>query len=275
MVHRSRFFTFLQPPPRASRSRQGDHAATRARPLSDPTATDLVAKSVRPSRRTSATAFTAAPPQADDPLLAFAPYLHPRPRRNSITPARQRAFISTLAATGIVTQAARSIGVSLEALYKLRRLAGAEGFAAAWEAALDHGVARLEDCALALALEGEEVPIVSGGAILGWHKRRNVSLIQFLLRQRRSGRFAAGLRDAGELGPGHRAYDKLRAEWQAEHDAGRERRYPAWKAEFDRHILAMRARMWDDWEARQARRKEPLEPPDGPPEIPFHVSLPP
>jgi len=176
---------------------------------------DLVAKSVRPSRRTSATAFrAAAPPAADDPLLGFAPYLHPHPRRNSITPAKQRAFISELAATGIVTQAARGIGVSLEALYKLRRLAGAEGFAGAWEAALDCGVARLEDCALSLALEGEEVPIVSGGAILGWHRKRNVSLIQFLLRQRRAGRFRAENVGYAALRPGHPVYERLRAEWQ-------------------------------------------------------------
>ena len=87
---------------------------------------DLIPTSPRPSRRTSATAFAAAAPDADDPLLGFAPYLHPHPWRNSITPAQQRAFIAALAATGIVTQAARSIGVSLEALYKLRRLAGAE-----------------------------------------------------------------------------------------------------------------------------------------------------
>ena len=112
--------------PSTLRQAQGSGRAERTEPLE--------CGSVRPSRRTSATAFTAAPPGADDPLLAFAPYLHPRPRRNSITPAKQRAFISTLAATGIVTQSARSIGVSLEALYKLRRLAGAEGFAAAWEA---------------------------------------------------------------------------------------------------------------------------------------------
>ena len=92
-----------------------------------PASSSLVSTSVNPSHRTSATAFSAAPPDPDDPLLNFAPYLHPRPRRNSITPDKQRAFIATLAATGIVTQAARSIGVSLEALYKVRRLGGERG----------------------------------------------------------------------------------------------------------------------------------------------------
>ncbi|WP_231680592.1 hypothetical protein [Citromicrobium sp. WPS32] len=52
-------------------------------------------------------AYPDTEPEADDPLLAFAPYIHPHPRPNSITPERQRRFIATLAVTGIVTQAAR------------------------------------------------------------------------------------------------------------------------------------------------------------------------
>ena len=108
---------------------------------------------------TSAVAYTGPEPDADDPLLSFAPYLHPHPRSNSITPERQRRFIATLAATGIVTQAARESsfclplrymrqrGKGMEALYKLRARPGAQGFAAAWDAALERGVQRLEDCA--------------------------------------------------------------------------------------------------------------------------------
>ncbi|GEM_PF-2272927 len=103
-------------------------------------------------------AYTGPEPDADDPLLSFAPYLHPHPRSNSITPERQRRFIATLAATGIVTQAARESsfclplrymrqrGKGMEALYKLRARPGAQGFAAAWDAALERGVQRLEDC---------------------------------------------------------------------------------------------------------------------------------
>jgi len=40
----------------------------------------------------------------------------------------------------------RRRGKSMEALYRLRAKPGAEGFAAAWDAALEHGVQRLEDC---------------------------------------------------------------------------------------------------------------------------------
>jgi hypothetical protein len=164
-----------------------------------------------PRQATSAVAYEAEPPAPDDPLLNFAPVPHVAPRKNSITPDRQRAFIAALAASGIVTQAALEIGASLEALYKLRNRPGAEGFRAAWEAALDRGIARLEDCALARALEGEERPIVSGGKLLGWWTRYDNSLVQFLLRQRRPERYAPA-----EAGPGHPLYERIRAEVLAE-----------------------------------------------------------
>ena len=167
----------------------------------------------RPSRRTSRTAFTAEPPDPADPLLGFAPYLHPAPRRNSITPERQRAFIAALAATGIVTQAARSIGASLEALYKLRNMPGAEGFAAAWEAAIDRGIARLEDCALERAIAGEERIVVRGGEVVATWRRYDTALLMFLLRQRRSARFAASGGHFANLRAGHPVYEELRRQW--------------------------------------------------------------
>jgi len=193
---------------------------------------------VRPSRRTSRTAFAGDLPDADDPLLGFAPYVHAKPRRNSITPDRQRAFIAALAATGIVTQAARSIGASLEALYKLRHRPGAEGFSAAWEMAIDRGVARLEDCALELAIRGEELPIVSGGKLLGTYRKHNVALIRFLLQQRRAWRWNAELVALSALKPGHPVYERLRAEWQGE------------DGQSDAEVLASIDQMIDEMRAR-------------------------
>ncbi len=146
-----------------------------------------------PRQGTSRTAFVAEPPAEDDPLLSFQPYLHKQPRRNSITPDRQRKFIAALAATGIVKQAAREIGASLEALYKLRHRPGAEGFANAWEEAIDAGIARLEDCALERALLGEERPVVSAGKLVTTYTRYDTQLLLllFLLRQRRGRRYGA------------------------------------------------------------------------------------
>lgn len=193
--------------------------STRSQQTDQPAA--LTCTSPRPSRRTSRTAFKAEPPKPDDPLLGFAPYLDKQPRSNAITPDRQRAFIPALAATGIVTQAAREIGVSLEALYKLRGRAGAEGFSASWDAAIDRGVARLEDCAVELALRGEEVPIASGGKLLGTYRKHNFAHIRFMLSQRRGERYgqsgAAG-HEAGAIVPGTPAYHKLRERWRAEYE---------------------------------------------------------
>ena len=137
-------------------------------------------------------AFAGEAPGEDDPLLAFEPYKHKAPRRNSITPERQRGFVMALAASGIVTQAAREVGVSLEALYRLRAMPGAEAFAAAWEGALDRGMARLEDCALERAIQGEERVIINNGKVVGRWRRYDTQLLIFLLRQRRPARFHDG-----------------------------------------------------------------------------------
>ncbi|PKB25867.1 hypothetical protein B0I00_1074 [Novosphingobium kunmingense] len=177
--------------------------------------------SVRPARRTSRAAFCGDPPPGDDPLLGFAPYVHAAPRRNSITPDRQRAFIAALAASGIVTQAARAIGASLEALYRLRALPGAEQFAAAWEAAVERGLARLEDCAVELALRGEELPIVSGGRLLGTYRKHNFAHIRFMLSQRRPDRYGpkGGPVSLADLPPDDPGLLRLKARWRAEWEA--------------------------------------------------------
>ena len=152
--------------------------------------------------------------QADDPLLGFAPYIHKAPRRNSISPERQRRFVEALAASGIVTQAARVIGASLEALYRLRHQPGAEQFSGAWDQAIDRGMARLEDCALERALVGEERPVVRNGEIVGSWRYHDTRLLMFLLRQRRGERFQT--EHARALKPGMAEYERLKSEWKAE-----------------------------------------------------------
>lgn len=167
------------------------------------------------SRRTSAVAKVNRERdvalQADDPLLGFAPYQHKAPRRNSISPERQRKFIAALAASGIVTQAARMIGASLEALYRLRHQPGAEDFSRAWDEAIDRGMARLEDCALERALAGEERLIVRDGQVVARWRKLDTALLMFLLRQRRSARFVPD--GQVKLKPGHPEYERLHRLW--------------------------------------------------------------
>ena len=195
----------------------------------------------RPYKRTSAAAFQADPPDADDPLLSFAPYVHEAPRRNSLTPERQQAFIAALAASGIVTQAAREIGASLEALYKLRNRKGAEGFAAAWELALDRGLARLQDCALERAIQGEERPVLTRSGEVGasW-TRYDTGLITFLLRQGRGGRLAG--KEQADIEPGGPVYERLKREWEEERQRRQEAEAQALTEEDDVFLRKLNAR---------------------------------
>ena len=165
-----------------------------------------------PRQATSAVAYELVPPAPDDPLLDFVPVPHVQPRANSITPDVQRAFIAQLAATGIVQQAARHVGKSMEALYKLRQRPGAEGFRAAWDAALDRGMAQLEDSALARAIQGEERLILHGGKVVAAERRHNDALVMFFLRTRLPHRYD----QQKEVGPGHPLYEKVAAAYAAE-----------------------------------------------------------
>lgn len=61
-----------------------------------------------------------------------------RSRSDGWTPLRQAEFIGMLAETRSVAAAARFVGMARETAYRLRRKPGAEGFAAAWDAALGH-----------------------------------------------------------------------------------------------------------------------------------------
>ncbi len=190
-----------------------------------------------PSTRTSYMAHRdGEEPAADDPLLDFVPVPHKQLRRNSIGPARQRKFIAVLAATGIVREAALAIGASLEAHYKLRQRPGAEGFRAAWDLAVDRGVTRLESCALARAIEGEERMVVSAGKLLGVERRHNDSLAMFFLKNRLPHRY--GTAKEIDLKPGHPVYERIKAEVIAEYEGDEEEV----RASIDQFLEGMRQR---------------------------------
>ncbi|MEM7702942.1 MAG: hypothetical protein AAF251_13460 [Pseudomonadota bacterium] len=157
-----------------------------------------------PGQATSRVAFESEPPSPDDPLLAFEPYIHKAPRSNSITPDLQREFVAHLAATGLVNAAARHIGRSMEALYKLRHRPGAQGFAKAWDRAVQMGVERLEDTALARAIEGSERHIIRNGEIIATERTHNEALVMFFLKTRLADRYAP----SAHVGPGHPLYEK-------------------------------------------------------------------
>ena len=210
-----------------------------------------------PRQATSRVAFESDPPSPDDPLLAFEPYRHKQPRSNSITPDLQREFVAHLAATGIVTSAARHIGKSMEALYKLRHMPGAQGFASAWDRAVQLGVERLEDTALARAIEGSERKIIRGGEVVATERYHNEALVMFFLRNRLADRYAP----SAHIHPGHPIYERIRAEIMAEIEAERIRKASdpatirAVRESIDRKLEGMRQQV--EWEKAQALQERP------------------
>lgn len=105
-----------------------------------------------------------------------------RYRHDGWTPERQKAFIFALAETGTVERAARRVNIATTNCYELRRAPGAEGFRRAWDAALDFAVPKLKDVAFQRAIEGELVPVFSGGKLMGFRRRFNDKLLMFCLR---------------------------------------------------------------------------------------------
>ncbi|MGX5713489.1 hypothetical protein ACWKWJ_12385 [Sphingopyxis terrae subsp. ummariensis] len=138
-------------------------------------------------------------------LSAFTPAQLQRRRSSGWTPDRQRKFIEALAATACVTEAAASVGLSATSAYNLRRRPDAHAFRHAWDAAIDCGMRRLVDAALARAVHGVPVPIFYKGEQVGERREYPERLAMFLMRAHDPHRFAAaGSGDAGRgAAPAH------------------------------------------------------------------------
>jgi hypothetical protein len=129
----------------------------------------------------------------------------PRRRRaDGWTPEKQRAFIETLADSGSVVGAARAVGLSKQSAYALRRSKGAEGFAAAWDAAIGQASRLLADVAFDRALNGSEQHVIDKeGNHIYTHMKTNDRLLMFLLRAHQPhlyGRGAERIRSMDQAG---------------------------------------------------------------------------
>jgi hypothetical protein len=80
----------------------------------------------------------------------------PQSRVDGWSPARQRLFVETLAATGVVRAACEAVHISERAAYALRLRRDGTAFRLGWDAAILIARARLADTLLARALEGQE-----------------------------------------------------------------------------------------------------------------------
>ncbi|CAM3105185.1 hypothetical protein SPAN111604_03755 [Sphingomonas antarctica] len=112
------------------------------------------------------------PHQPRDPI-AFTPVPRRKARSDGWTPQRQREFIATIAATGNVTTACEALGMSQRSLYDLRRMAGAESFTAAWDAALVRGTRAIREKLIDHSLNGIPEPVYHAGKCVGERRRFN------------------------------------------------------------------------------------------------------
>jgi hypothetical protein len=91
------------------------------------------------------------------------------------------AFLRELASSHSVSAAARSVGMSRQAAYRLRARLKGEPFDIAWEAAFQHGYDALAQAALERALHGVEVPVFFNGEQIGTRRHFDERLTCFLL----------------------------------------------------------------------------------------------
>ena len=104
-----------------------------------------------------------------------------RYRHDGWSPARQAEFVATLARTGCVRDACRTVGISTTSAYRARRRM--PDFAEQWDLALKRASVSLEAVAWQRAVEGVDEPIVSGGRIIGTRKRRSDALLRLLIQR--------------------------------------------------------------------------------------------
>ena len=197
-------------------------------------------------------------------LPDFTPVPRQCARHDGWTQDRQRRFIEALADTGSVHAACKAVNMSTVGAYHLRRQPGAESFRAAWQAAIDLGVQRIEDVAMDRALNGVDVPVYSYGKLVGTRTTYNDRLLMFMLRNRAPDRFAEG-RAKGLNAVGQMELKRLKKQWREEYEreraqSGEARVYEALDAKLQalhqRHLDSMSPRARAAWDAFKAIEAE-------------------
>jgi hypothetical protein len=114
-----------------------------------------------------------------------------RPRYDGWTEEKQRRFIETLADTGVVSHAAKTVGMSPKSAYRIRRSAHGAVFARAWDAAREHAGCALEDIAFERAIKGVAHDVYDQyGEVICTKRVYNDRLLTFLLRHIKPERYA-------------------------------------------------------------------------------------
>ncbi|HEX8224791.1 MAG TPA: hypothetical protein VF605_13315 [Allosphingosinicella sp.] len=112
------------------------------------------------------------------PHFPFEPVPSASNRHDGWTPQRQRAFILALSMIGMVSAAARSVGMSRKSAYQLLERAGpGSSFAWAWQEARDFGRTQAWLTGAERAIKGVEVPVFYRGRQCGVKRVYNDRLL--------------------------------------------------------------------------------------------------
>ncbi|WP_419814397.1 hypothetical protein [Glacieibacterium sp.] len=114
-----------------------------------------------------------------------------KPRHDGWTLKRQQRFIAALAEHGIVSTALKVVKLAPASAYDLRRRS--PEFAAAWDAALEPGLDRLEDRIMDHALNGVPTEVWYAGAHCGHRRVHQPWIALAALRAQRPAKWGAGV----------------------------------------------------------------------------------
>ncbi|MEA1015621.1 hypothetical protein [Sphingosinicella sp. LY1275] len=167
------------------------HPAPRS--AASPPAEPREAKGAEPPPAPAETLDGAPPPSGYDPADYRWVPVRRRPRVDGWTEEKQRRFIEALADTGLVSAAAKAVGMARESAYKLRRSGHGAAFARAWDAARHHAGGVVEDVAFERAIEGVEHNVYDEyGEVVCTKRVYNDRLLMFLLRHLKPERYGGG-----------------------------------------------------------------------------------
>ncbi len=138
-----------------------------------------LAHSPEPASDDVASPFNFQPGDAAD-RLAFEP-VPLRHRHDGLTPQKQREFVEALADCGVVREAAARIGISEQAINRVRRRPDARDFDRACEAAHMFGARRLRSIAWERAIEGTLKCHYYRGELVGQERVYDNRLLIYLL----------------------------------------------------------------------------------------------
>ncbi|MBU0557699.1 MAG: hypothetical protein KKD64_09185 [Alphaproteobacteria bacterium] len=150
---------------------------SRISPKAPTKATGGASAASRPIRRSAQRAAAKALPE-NAPQNALVPV---RARQDGWTPERQRAFLEALADTGCVDAAAKSVGMTRQSAWRLRRRSDARAFDLAWDAALERAMQQLVSVALERAINGSVRQRWYHGQLIAEERVHHDGLLRHLL----------------------------------------------------------------------------------------------